>query len=231
MKPVIVTDVRRPNKDLVEQIGSYSVATLHEAMGRSGLMFPYMRPIYPGAKAFGAAVTVLSHPGDNLMIHASLDVCEPGDIVVVTTTSPSTDGMFGELLATSMKAHGVTGLITEAGVRDVEELAALQFPVWSRAISAQGTVKATPGCVNVPIVCAGVTVRPGDIIVADADGVVCVPQERATEIALLAQARIEKEERTRTRLQSRELGLDIYGLREKLKAMGVIWVSQSEWEG
>ncbi|GLG00735.1 4-carboxy-4-hydroxy-2-oxoadipate aldolase/oxaloacetate decarboxylase [Alicyclobacillus hesperidum subsp. aegles] len=231
MKPVIVTNVRRPDRDLVARIGSYSVATLHEAMGRSGLMLPYMRPIYPDAKAFGTAVTVLSHPGDNVMIHASLDVSEPGDLVVVTTTSPSTDGMFGELLATSMQAHGVTGLIIEAGVRDVADLTALHFPVWSRAVSAQGTVKATPGSVNVPVVCAGVMVRPGDIIVADADGVVCVPQERAAEIARLAQQRIEKEEKTRARLQSGELGLEIYGLRDKLKAMGVTWVSQSEWEG
>lgn len=223
MKPVIVTQVERPDRALVERIGRHSVATLHEAMGRAGLMLPYMRPIYRGARACGTAVTVLSHPGDNLMIHASVEVCQPGDVLVVTTTSPSTDGMFGELLATSLKAHGVVGLVIEAGVRDVEELENMGFPVWSRAISAQGTVKATPGSVNVPVVCAGVSVRPGDIIVADMDGVVCVPKERALEVVERAEAHVAKEDATRARLAAGELGLDIYGLRDKLKAMGVTW--------
>ncbi|WP_062305402.1 4-carboxy-4-hydroxy-2-oxoadipate aldolase/oxaloacetate decarboxylase [Alicyclobacillus sendaiensis] len=224
MKPVIVTHVERPDRSLVEHLGRHAVATLHEAMGREGLMLPYMRPIYRGAKAFGTAVTVLCHPGDNLMIHASVEVCQPGDVLVVTTTSPSTDGMFGELLATSLKARGVAGLVIEAGVRDVAELENMRFPVWSRAVSAQGTVKATPGCVNVPVVCAGVAVRPGDVIVADADGVVCVPRERAAEVASRADARVEREEATRARLAAGELGLDIYGLREKLSDLGVTWI-------
>ncbi|WP_206830474.1 4-carboxy-4-hydroxy-2-oxoadipate aldolase/oxaloacetate decarboxylase [Alicyclobacillus fructus] len=224
MKPVVVTNIERPDRSSVERLGRYSVATLHEAMGREGLMLPYMRPIYRGAHAFGTAVTVLCHPGDNLMIHASVEVCRPGDVLVVTTTSPCTDGMFGELLATSLKARGVAGLVIEAGVRDVAELEKMEFPVWSRAISAQGTVKATPGSVNVPIVCAGVTVRPGDVIVADMDGVVCVPKERADEVASRAEERVAKEEATRARLAAGELGLDIYGLRDKLRALGVTWV-------
>ncbi|WP_304459885.1 4-carboxy-4-hydroxy-2-oxoadipate aldolase/oxaloacetate decarboxylase, partial [Alicyclobacillus sendaiensis] len=214
----------RPDRALVEQVGAYSVATLHEAMGRTGLMLPYMRPVYRGARAFGTAVTVLCHPGDNLMIHASVEVCQPGDLLVVTTTSPSTDGMFGELLATSLKAHGVAGLVIEAGVRDVEELESMGFPVWSRAISAQGTVKATPGSVNVPVVCAGTLVEPGDIVVADADGVVCVPKARAEEVVQRAKARVEREAATRSRLAAGELGLDIYGLRDQLKDLGVTWV-------
>ncbi|SIS97365.1 4-carboxy-4-hydroxy-2-oxoadipate aldolase/oxaloacetate decarboxylase [Alicyclobacillus vulcanalis] len=224
MKPVIVTNIERPDRALVEQVGAYSVATLHEAMGRTGLMLPYMRPVYRGARAFGTAVTVLCHPGDNLMIHASVEVCQPGDLLVVTTTSPSTDGMFGELLATSLKAHGVAGLVIEAGVRDVEELESMGFPVWSRAISAQGTVKATPGSVNVPVVCAGTLVEPGDIVVADADGVVCVPKARAEEVVQRAKARVEREAATRSRLAAGELGLDIYGLRDQLKDLGVTWV-------
>ncbi|WP_367307119.1 4-carboxy-4-hydroxy-2-oxoadipate aldolase/oxaloacetate decarboxylase [Alicyclobacillus acidocaldarius] len=224
MRPVIVTHIERPERSLVEHLGRHSVATLHEAMGRDGLMLPYMRPIYRGARAFGTAVTVLCQPGDNLMIHASVEVCQPGDVLVVTTTSPSTDGMFGELLATSLMARGVAGLVIEAGVRDVAELEKMGFPVWSRAISARGTVKATPGSVNVPIVCAGICVRPGDVIVADMDGVVCVPQERALEVATRADARVEKEESTRARLAAGELGIDVYGLRDKLRELGVTWV-------
>ncbi|AEJ43438.1 4-carboxy-4-hydroxy-2-oxoadipate aldolase/oxaloacetate decarboxylase [Alicyclobacillus acidocaldarius] len=224
MRPVIVTKVERPERALVEHLGRHSVATLHEAMGRDGLMLPYMRPIYRGARAFGTAVTVLCQPGDNLMIHASVEVCQPGDVLVVTTTSPSTDGMFGELLATSLQARGVAGLVIEAGVRDVAELEKMGFPVWSRAISARGTVKATPGCVNVPIVCAGICVRPGDVIVADMDGVVCVPQERALDVAAQADVRVEKEEATRARLAAGELGIDLYGLRDKLRELGVTWI-------
>ncbi|WP_067851299.1 4-carboxy-4-hydroxy-2-oxoadipate aldolase/oxaloacetate decarboxylase [Alicyclobacillus mali (ex Roth et al. 2021)] len=224
MKTVIVTNIERPAREIVESVGQYGVATLHEAMGREGLMLPYMRPIYPGARTFGTAVTVLCHPGDNLMIHASVEVCQPGDVLVVTTTSPSTDGMFGELLATSLQARGAAGLVIEAGVRDVADLEKMGFPVWSRAISAQGTVKATPGCVNVPVVCAGVSVRPGDIIVADMDGVVCVPKERAADVASRARARVEREEVTRARLAAGELGLDIYGLRDKLQELGVSWI-------
>ena len=184
-------------------------------------MRPYMRPIYPAARVAGPAVTVSCHPGDNLMIHAALDVVQPGDVLVVTTTAESTDGMFGELLAESCRAHGVVGLVIDAGVRDVAELTAMQFPVWSKAISAQGTVKATAGSVNVPVVCAGALVHPGDAIVADQDGVAVVPRALAAEVAALGDQRRAKEELTRARLRAGEKGLDLYGLRAKLKDLGV----------
>jgi 4-hydroxy-4-methyl-2-oxoglutarate aldolase len=187
-------------------------------------MKSYMRPIYSAARAAGTAVTVSSQPGDNLMIHAAMDVCRHGDILVVTTTSESTDGMFGELLAVSCVAHGVVGLVTDAGVRDSAELAAMDFPVWARAVSAQGTVKSTPGSVNVPVVCAGAAVNPGDVIVADADGVVVVPRERAEAVLQAGRDRVAKEDKTRERLRNGELGLDFYGLREKLIQMGVQFV-------
>jgi 4-hydroxy-4-methyl-2-oxoglutarate aldolase len=180
-----------------------------------------IRPIQSGTRIAGSAVTVSSHPGDNLMIHAAVELCREGDIVVVTTTSPSTDGMFGELLATSMRAHGVIGLVIDAGVRDVAELNAMGFPVWSRAISAQGTVKATAGSVNVPIVCAGMVIEPGDVIVADDDGVVRVPSSRAAWALEQSEARIAREAKTRASLAAGELGLDIYGLRAKLEELGV----------
>lgn len=229
MRKVVVTGVPRPDEQQVRRIGRFGVATLHEAMGRSGLMRPYMRPIYPGARVYGTAVTVLCHPGDNLMIHAAIEVCRPGDVLVVTTTAPSTDGMFGELLATSARAHGVQGLIIEAGVRDVEILTEMRFPVWSRAISAHGTAKETAGAVNVPVVCAGVLVRPGDVVVGDADGVVCVPKEHLDAVAERAAVRVEREARTRERLASGELGVDIYGLREKLRQLGVEYVRYDQW--
>ncbi len=207
-------------------MGDYGVATVHEAQGRTGLMAPYMRPIYPSAKAAGPAVTVLCQSGDNLMIHAAVEVCQPGDFLVVTTTSPSTDGMFGELIATSLRSRGVTGLVIEAGCRDVAELTAMDFPVWSRAIHAQGTVKATAGSVNIPIVCAGQLVKPGDIIIGDMDGVCVVPRKRAEEVIASSQARLEKEARSREKLRAGELGLDLYGLRAKLAELGVVYVDQ-----
>lgn len=224
MKPTIVRNIERPEAAAVKLLGELGVATVHEAQGRRGLMKPYLRPIYAAAKASGPAVTVLCHPGDNLMIHAAVEVCRPGDVMVVAVVAESTDGMFGELLATSLRAHGVAGLVIDAGTRDVEDITAMNFPVWSRAISAQGTVKETPGSVNVDVVCAGAIVHPGDVIVGDADGVVVVPRAHAAQIAALGEQRRAKEERSRERLRSGELGLDMYGLRAKLAALGVEYV-------
>jgi 4-hydroxy-4-methyl-2-oxoglutarate aldolase len=225
-KPIVFRNVRRPDAGLVRTLGEQGVATVHEAQGRTGLMRPYMRPIYPNAKLAGVAITVSCQPGDNLMIHAAMDVVQPGDVLVVTTTSASTDGMFGDLLATSCQAHGVVGLIIDAGIRDTADLATMKFPVWAMAISAQGTVKATAGSVNIPVVCAGAIVNPGDVIVADNDGVVVVPRDRAGEVAELAAKRIAKEEQSRARLSRGELGLDFYGLRATLKELGVEYTDE-----
>lgn len=222
----IVRNIPRPDPEAVKILGELGVATVHEAQGRTGLMKPYMRPIYPSAKAAGSAVTVLCQSGDNLMIHAAIEVCKPGDILVVTTTSDSTDGMFGDLLATSLVAHGVAGLVIEAGVRDVSELTAMDFPVWSKAVHAQGTVKATAGSVNIPIVCAGASIQPGDVVIGDADGVCVVPRERAPEVVKASQARFAKEEKNRHSLREGKLGLDMYGLRAKLKELGVEWTEE-----
>jgi 4-hydroxy-4-methyl-2-oxoglutarate aldolase len=223
---VIVRTNRRPDADAVEVLGRAGVATAHEAMGRRGLTHPVLRPIYPGARIAGRAVTVLSQPGDNLMIHACIEQCGPGDVLVITTTSPSTDGMFGELFATQLAARGVLGLIIDAGVRDVSELTAMGFPVWSRAVSAQGTVKATPGSVNVPVVLAGAAVRPGDVIVADDDGVLVVAREDAPQVAAASLAREAKEQEKREQFQAGILGLDIYGMRETLARLGVTYVDE-----
>jgi len=226
MKPTIVRHVPRADAEVIRTLGQLGVATVHEAQARTGLMRPYMRPIYPSARAAGSALTILCQPGDNLMIHAAIEVCQPGDILVVTTTSESTDGMFGDLLAVSARAHGAVGLIIDAGVRDVADLTAMEFPVWSKAISAQGTVKATAGSVNVPIVAAGAAINPGDVIVADVDGVVIVPRLIAADVARLGTDRVAKEEKSREKLRNGELGLDFYGLRAKLTELGVRWIDE-----
>jgi 4-hydroxy-4-methyl-2-oxoglutarate aldolase len=226
MQHKIVRRIPRPDVQAVKVLGELGAATVHEAQGRTGVMLPYMRPMYPDARVSGAAVTVLCHPGDNLMIHAAVEVCKPGDVLVVVTTSESTDGMFGDLLGTSCQAHGVVGLVIDAGVRDTAELAAMKFPVWSKAVSPQGTVKASPGSVNVPVVCAGVIVNPGDVILGDADGVVVVPRAAAAEVAKAGQQRVAKEEKTRERLAKGELGIEFYGLRAKLKELGVEYVEE-----
>lgn len=224
MKHQIVRNIRRADADVIETLGRLGVATVHEAQSRRGLMAPFMRPIYPAARVAGSAVTISSQPGDNLMLHAAVEVCKPGDVLVVTTTSESTDGMFGDLLGVSCQAHGVRGLIIDAGIRDTAELTELNFPVWAKAVSAQGTVKSTGGSVNIPVVCAGALVNPGDVVIGDADGVVVVPREWAAEVARLGELRVAKEEKTRQRLRNGELGLDFYGLRAKLAELGVEYV-------
>ncbi|MGA2879422.1 MAG: 4-carboxy-4-hydroxy-2-oxoadipate aldolase/oxaloacetate decarboxylase [Bryobacteraceae bacterium] len=222
----IFRNIPRPDAQAVKLLGELGVATIHEAQGRTGAMLPHMRPMYPTARVSGPAVTVLCHPGDNLMIHASVEVCKPGDVLVVVTTSESTDGMFGDLLGTSCQAHGVAGLVIDAGVRDTADLTEMKFPVWAKAVSPQGTVKASPGSVNVPVVCAGVIVNPGDVIIGDADGVVVVPRAEAADVAKAGQQRIAKEVKTRERLAKGELGVDFYGLRAKLKELGVEYVEE-----
>ena len=226
MKPRIVKNIDRPDPALAKKLGEFGTATVHEAQGRTGLMLPYMRPIYPSARIGSPAVTVVCHPGDNLMIHAAIEVCRPGDVLVVTTLADSTDGFFGELLATSCQAHGISGLVIHAGVRDVADLTTMQFPVFSRAISAMGTVKETAGFVNIDVICAGALVHPGDIIVGDVDGIVVVPRQDAEEVVRACESRLAKEAKNRERLRAGELGLNMYGLREKLKGLGVEWVDR-----
>ena len=221
---IVNRTITRADKAAVESLSRFGVATIHEAMGRVGLMKPVMRPIYTGAHLCGTAVTVLLHPGDNWMMHVAAEQIQPGDVVVAAVTADCTDGFFGDLLATSFRARGAVGLVIDAGVRDVKDLTAMKFPVFSKAISAKGTIKATLGSVNIPVVCCGALVNPGDVVVADDDGVVVVPAAVAQAAADAAQAREENETAKRQRLAAGELGLDMYSMRDALAKAGLRYV-------
>ena len=224
MNGIVVRNIRRADAAVVESLGRLGVATVHEAQGRTGLMQPYMRPLWRGARIAGSAVTALCHPGDNWMIHVAVEVLKPGDVLIVACSSECMDGAFGELLATSLKARGAKGVVLDIGCRDAHEISAMQFPVWSRAISAKGTVKATIGSVNVPVVCAGIQVDPGDVVVADDDGVVIVRRADAQTVVKAGEEREKKEAVSRARLEKGELGLDIYGMRKALEDKGLKYV-------
>jgi 4-hydroxy-4-methyl-2-oxoglutarate aldolase len=228
---IAVKHITRADPGSVAELAKHGVATVHEAMGRVGLLDTYMRPIYPGAKACGTAVTIFAHPGDNWMLHVAAEMLEAGDVAVLGTSSDNTDGMFGDLLATSFRARGAVGLVIDAGCRDAADLRDMGFPVWSKAVHAKGTVKATVGSVNTPIICAGALVHPGDVVVADDDGVVIVPKLQAAKVAAAAAARETKEAGTRKRLALGELGIDLYGMRETLAKAGLKYFEdEAAWQ-
>jgi len=218
---IAIKQVKRAEPSSVAELARFGVATIHEAMGRTGLLASYMRPIYPSARVCGTAITIFAHPGDNWMLHVAAEFLQPGDVVVLGTASVNTDGMFGELLGTSFRARGALGLVIDAGCRDIAELGEMNFPVWCRAVHARGTVKATVGSVNIPIICAGALVSPGDVVIGDADGVVIVPRANAAAVAAASAAREHKEATNRKKLAAGELGLDIYGMREPLAKAGL----------
>ena len=224
MKPVVIVDPPRAAAAVVAELGELGVATVHEAAGKTGLLGTALRPAWPGAQAAGTALTVLCGPGDNLMLHAAIEQARPGDLLVVTTTSPSSDGFVGELITTSLAARGAAGLVTTTGVRDVAPITAARFPVWSQFISAQGTQKAFAGAVNVPVSIGGTVVRPGDAVVADDDGVVCVPRDQAAQVAVDGRLRVQREDEARDAFARGELGLDRYQLRQVLERLGVTYV-------
>jgi 4-hydroxy-4-methyl-2-oxoglutarate aldolase len=221
---VVVRNVERADPEVIDALAPIGTATVHEAIGRRGYVGPQIRPIQQGAAVAGSAVTVSCHAGDNIMIHAAVEVCRPGDVLVVTNTAPSTHGMFGDLLATSLMSRGVRGLVIDAGVRDSATLRAMGFPVWSQHVSCEGTVKASPGSVNVPVVLGGQIVSPGDVICADDDGVVVVSRREAAWALEQSRARLAKEQTSRARLEAGELGVDMYGLRDVLIGLGVQYV-------
>ena len=230
MPNIVVRNVPRPDPALLKRLGTFGVATVHEAQGRTGLL-AYLRPIYSGAKACGSALTVLTHPGDNTMLHVAAEICQPGDVIVIGLSSENSDGMLGELLATSFRARGAVGVIVDAGCRDVAEMTKMGFPVWSKAVSAKGTVKATLGSINVPVVCAAAVVNPGDAILADDDGAVTVSRAELESVLQAAQQREERETKVRARLAAGELGLDIYDMRRKLEQLGLVYLDSAESAG
>ena len=231
MNNIIVTGHGRAEAADVDELAGFGVATLHEAMGRTGLAGPHLRPIQQGAAVAGTAVTVLTGPGDNLMIHAAVEQCRPGDLLVVATTADSADGMFGELLATALQRRGVRGLVTASGVRDTAAIREMGFPVWAAAVNAQGTTKANAGSVNVAVEIGDIAVRAGDVVVADDDGVLCVPRSQVAETIVSARARVLREEESRAAFAAGELGLDRYGLRDVLDRLGVTYVQAGNYDG